>query len=190
MTIYGYARVSTKEQNLTRQITALKEAGCEVIFREKITGTKKDRPELNQLMEQLEEGDQVIVKDLTRISRSTQDLISLMNTFTEMGVGFKSIYDSWLDTTKGDTAMNKLLFTIFAGLSEYERDLISERTREGLAVARSKDKQLGRPSTKKEKVEHAIKLWQEGIYNIKDIVEITDVSKSTLYRNLKERGLK
>ncbi|MCY9324059.1 recombinase family protein [Bacillus haynesii] len=189
MTVYGYARVSTKDQNLARQIKALNDAGCEQIFREKVTGTKRERPQLEALLETVKEGDVVIVKDLTRISRSTKDLIELVELFGKKGVGFKSLNESWLDTSKND-AVSKLMFTIFAGLVEFERNQLSERTLEGLAVAKANNKRIGRPSKDKANIEHAISLWENGRHNIKDICKITGVGKSTLYRKLKERGLK
>ena len=121
----GYARVSTEEQNLDRQLDSLKEAGCEKIFREKITGTKKERPELDKLMEQLRSGDLIIISDLTRLSRSVKDLFSLVDQIEKKGANIKSLKESWMDTS---TPQGKLMFTIFAGISQFERDLISQRT--------------------------------------------------------------
>ena len=121
----GYARVSTEEQNLDRQLDSLKEAGCEKIFQEKITGTKKERPELDKLMEQLRSGDLIIISDLTRLSRSVKDLFSLVDQIEKKGANIKSLKESWMDTS---TPQGKLMFTIFAGISQFERDLISQRT--------------------------------------------------------------
>ena len=120
----GYARVSTEEQNLDRQLDSLKEAGCEKIFQEKITGTKKERPELDKLMEQLRGGDLIIISDLTRLSRSVKDLFSLVDQIEKKGANIKSLKESWMDTS---TPQGKLMFTIFAGISQFERDLISQR---------------------------------------------------------------
>ena len=136
--MFGYARVSTEEQNLNRQLDQLKEAGAEKIYKEKITGTKKDRPELTKLLEYAREGDTIVITDLTRISRSTKDLISLVEDLGTKGINLKSLKENWLDTT---TSQGKLMFTIIAGLSQFERDLISERTKEGL---KSAEKQGGK----------------------------------------------
>lgn len=190
MTKYGYARVSTKDQNLDRQINALKEAGVDVIFEEKVTGTKRERPELNKMLDLLEEGDTVIVKDLTRISRSTKDLIELVELIGSKGAGFKSINESWLDTTKKDDAVSKLMFTIFAGLAEFERNQLSERTKEGLEVAKSKGRTGGRPKKMGDNMKHAIDLFKEGGVTIAEICRRTNVSRPTLYRRLQELGLK
>ena len=138
----GYARVSTEEQNLDRQLDSLKEAGCEKIFQEKITGTKKERPELDKLMEQLRSGDLIIISDLTRLSRSVKDLFSLVDQIEKKGANIKSLKESWMDTS---TPQGKLMFTIFAGISQFERDLISQRTLEGLAAARARGRNGGRP---------------------------------------------
>lgn len=187
MTKYGYARVSTKDQNLARQIKALNEAGCEHIFRDKLTGTNRERPQLNELLETVKEGDEVIVIDLTRVSRSTQDLLAIVNEITDKGADFKSLKETWVDTT---SSQGKFLLTVFSGLAQLERDMIVERTKEGMEIAKASGKAIGRPSKEKANVTHAIDLWKEGKHNIKDICQITGVGKSTLYRKLKEAGLK
>lgn len=139
--IFGYARVSTQEQNLDRQLDSLKVAGAEEIIYEKITGTKADRPELNRLIDKLRKGDVILVSDLTRLSRSTKDLFSLVEQIEKKGANIKSLKENWLDTT---TPQGKLMFTFMAGISQFERDLISQRTREGLEAARARGKQGGR----------------------------------------------
>jgi DNA invertase Pin-like site-specific DNA recombinase len=182
--IFGYMRVSTLDQRLDRQDKALKEAGCEKIFFEKITGTKRERPELNKMIEQLREGDTVIIKDLTRLSRSTKDLIELVETFKKKGVNLKSLNESWLDTT---SPQGQLMFTIFSGLSQFERDLISERTKEGLEVAKKKGKQIGRSGVGQEKIDYAFYLIDSGKMNIKEASEEIGVSRMTLHRYLNKR---
>ncbi|MFJ7738872.1 recombinase family protein [Lysinibacillus sp. NPDC097287] len=182
--IFGYMRVSTVEQNLDRQKEALLEAGCEKIFEEKVTGTKRERPELNKMLEQLREGDTVIIKDLTRLSRSTKDLIELVALFEEKGVNLISLNESWLDTT---TPQGKLLFTIFSGLSQFERDLISERTKEGVKAAKAKGKQIGRKATDKDDIDYALHLIDTGKMNIKEASEKIGVSRMTLHRYIKKR---
>ena len=131
--IFGYTRVSKTEQNLNRQLDQLQAEGCEKIFSDKITGMTIDRPELIQMMEQLRSGDTIIVTELSRFGRSVKDLLALAETLDKKGVNLKSIKEPWADTT---TAQGRMLFVIFAGISQFERDLISQRTKEGLAKAR------------------------------------------------------
>ncbi len=130
---FGYMRVSTMDQNLDRQEQELKDFGCEQIFYEKITGVKRNRPELNRMLEFLRTGDTVVVTDLTRLSRSTKDLIEIAELISNKGANLKSLKESWLDTT---TAHGKMLFTVFAGIAQFERDLTSERTKEGIMAAK------------------------------------------------------
>lgn len=185
MAVYGYARVSKKDQNLDRQLRALEEIGCEYIYSEKISGVK-DRPELEKVLNLLSEGDVLIVAELTRVSRSTQDLISIVNRVTEAGATIKSIKDQWLDTT---TAQGRLMLTIFAGLAEFERDLLIERVKDGMETAKEKGVALGRPKANVNKINHAIELYLTGDYNVPQILDICNVSKSTLYRELRARGI-
>jgi len=185
--LIGYARVSTQDQNLDRQIDQLKEFGCEKIYQEKITGTKKDRPELDKLLEELRTGDTLIILDLTRLSRSTKDLFAIVDNIESKGANIKSLKESWLDTT---TPQGKLMFTIMSGLSQFERDLISQRTKEGLASARDRGRNGGRPSKGDKDIDRAIKLYDSKEYSVREIEEMTGVSKPTLYRYLKERGKK
>ncbi|WP_341479182.1 recombinase family protein [Clostridium gasigenes] len=112
----GYARVSTEEQNLDRQIDILKQVSCDRIYEEKISGLKKERPELTKMLDQLRTGDVVIIAELTRFSRSFKDLFSLVAQIDEKDSNIKSIKESWVDTT---TAQGKLMFTIFAGISQF-----------------------------------------------------------------------
>ncbi|MBB6402473.1 DNA invertase Pin-like site-specific DNA recombinase [Methanococcus maripaludis] len=182
--IIGYARVSTKDQKLDRQIDELKSFGCEKIFLEKISGTKKIRPEFDKMLEMLRKNDLVVVSELTRLSRSTKDLIDIMNRFEQMEVSVKSLKEAWLDTS---TAHGKLLFTIFAGLAEFERDLISERVKSGLNAARSRGKLGGRPTVGDEKINLALKMYDSKEYSINEILKATGISKSTLYNYLEKR---
>lgn len=185
MAIYGYARVSTKGQNLDRQLVALEDAGCEYIYSEKVSGAK-DRPELEKLLNLIGDGDTLIVAELTRVSRSTQDLINIVNRVKEAGATIKSLKDAWLDTT---TAQGKLMLTIFAGLAEFERDLTIERVKDGMKTAKEKGVAIGRPKTNVNKMNHAIDLYLTGDYNVPQILDICGVSKSTFYRELKDRGI-
>lgn len=175
----GYARVSTEEQNLDRQLDILKQAGCDRIFEEKVSGIKRDRPELNKMLDQIRTGDLIIISDLTRLSRSVKDLFSLVEQIEEKGANIKSIKESWVDTT---TAQGKLMFTIFAGISQFERDLISQRTIEGLNAARARGKKGGRPKTNEKEIKLAFKMYNSKNYSISEITKATGVSKTTLYR--------
>lgn len=179
----GYARVSTQDQNLDRQIDQLKEAGCKKIFEEKITGTKKERPQLSRLLDELREDDTIIITELTRLSRSTKDLFKLVELIENKGANIKSLKESWLDTT---TPQGKLMFTIFAGISQFERDLISQRTLEGLASARARGRKGGRPTKNKKDVEIALKMYESRLHSVSEIEKATGVSKATLYRYLRK----
>lgn len=178
--IFGYARVSTEEQNLNMQIDALTQYGVEKIYKEKLTGTRKDRPQLDELLKVLRNGDKIVVYKLDRISRSTKHLIELSELFNDLGVGFVSINDS-IDTS---TAMGKFFFRTMASIAELERDIISERTKSGLQAARSRGRKGGRPPKEKDKVEMAIEMYRSKDYTINQITEATGVSKTSLYRYL------
>ena len=179
--ILGYARVSTQEQNLERQTDKLLQFGCERIFQEKITGSKKDRPELDKLLDQLRLDDVIVVSELTRLSRSVKDLFTLVELIHQKGAHMKSLKEPWLDTT---SPQGKLLFAIFAGVSQFERDLISERTKEGLSSARARGRKGGRPPKQKKELDLALKLYKDSNYSISEIEKATGLSKSTLYRYL------
>jgi len=180
----GYARVSTQDQNLDRQMDALKNEGCDKIFDEKMTGTKRHRPELEKMLEVIRKGDVIIVTDLTRLSRSTKDLIQLMEHLAEQEVDFKSLKENWIDTT---TSIGKFIFTVMAGLSQFERDLTSDRTKEGLAAARARGRVGGRRSKPKEEIQLACELYKTKKHSLSQITKMTGVSKTSLYRYLKKK---
>jgi DNA invertase Pin-like site-specific DNA recombinase len=181
--IFGYARVSTQDQNLDLQIDALKKYGAERIFEEKMSGTKKDRPQLEEMLKYLRPGDTVVVWKLDRIGRSFKHLVDLINYFGDNGIHFVSLKES-IDTS---TATGKLVFTIFAGLAEFERDMIVERTKAGLESARARGRKGGRPSTDSDKIKLALKMYDSKQYSIPEITQATGVSKTTLYRYVKAR---
>lgn len=179
--IFGYARVSTEQQNLDRQIDMLKGYGVDYIYNEKMTGTKRNRPELEKMLERLTEGDTVVVESLSRLGRSTKDLIWLMETFNSKGVNLVSLKES-IDTT---SSTGKLLFTLMSALAQFERDVLADRTREGLAAARARGRKGGRPPVNEEAVKKAMKLYKTGQYSVREITELTGVKPSTLYKNLR-----
>lgn len=182
--IFGYARVSTQDQNLELQIDALTKYGCERIFQEKMTGTRKDRPQLEEMFKLLREGDKVVIYKLDRISRSTKHLIEISEHFELIGVHFVSIQDS-IDTT---TAMGRFFFRVMASIAELERDIISERTKSGLQSARARGRKGGRPKTDPNKIKLALKMYHSKDYSISAITKATGVSQATLYRNLKHQN--
>jgi DNA invertase Pin-like site-specific DNA recombinase len=179
----GYARVSTEEQSLNRQIDMLNEVGCEKIFEEKISGIKRERQELIKMLEQLRKGDLIIVADLTRLSRSVKELFQLVEQIEAKGANIKSLKESWMDTS---TPHGKLMFTIFAGISQFERDLISQRTIEGLVAARARGKKGGRPPKDEKDIKLAKKMYEEKTYSISEITKATGIGKTALYKYFKE----
>jgi len=185
--LIGYARVSTQEQNLERQIDALSAKGVDTrnIYNEKMTGTTKERPMLLKMISELKEGDTVVVSELTRLSRSTTDLIWIVELIEKKKANLKSLKDTWLDTS---TATGKLMFTFMAGIAQFERDLLSERTKEGLESAKARGRLGGRPKVELKNIEIAFKLYDSNQYTVREIEEMTGVTKPTLYRYLKERS--
>jgi len=181
--VIGYARVSTTDQNLDRQTDALKNAGVEKLFTEKVTGKKADRPELMKLIDQLRDGDVVVISELTRLSRSTKDLFSIVELIQSKGAEIKSLKETWLDTT---TPQGALMMTIFAGLSQFEADLTAQRTREGLAAARARGRFGGRPKTSDENRTRALKMYDGG-FSVDEVCKSCSISKSTLYNFINEQ---
>jgi DNA invertase Pin-like site-specific DNA recombinase len=176
--LLGYARVSTQDQNLDRQLDELRQAGCEKIYEEKVTGTHTDRPELTKLLENARSGDTVIILELTRLSRSTKDLFALIDQLGQRGIDIKSLKEAWIDTT---TPQGKLMFTILAGLAQFERDLLSQRTKEGLAAAKARGRQGGRPRIRNEKANIVTALYKQGVSQ-REIAKQTELSRSTIKR--------
>jgi DNA invertase Pin-like site-specific DNA recombinase len=143
MTAYGYARVSTNGQDLSSQEAQLWAAGCAKVFKEKVSGAKTDRTELAKVIRRLEAGDVLIVTRLDRLARSTRDLLNVLATLGERQAGFRSLKDSWADTT---TPHGRLMLTVLGGLAEFERELIRARTCEGRKRAKDRGVKFGRPS--------------------------------------------
>ena len=160
------------------------ENGAEKIFTEKVTGKKFDRPELMRMIDQLRDGDIVIISELTRLSRSTKDLFTIVEQIQDRGADIRSLKETWLDTT---TTHGKLMFTIFAGLSQFEADLTAQRTREGLAAARARGRVGGRPRVAEDKSGMAIKMYDSNEFTVEEICKSCGIGKSTLYRLLSGR---
>jgi DNA invertase Pin-like site-specific DNA recombinase len=140
--IFGYARVSTRDQDLASQIAELQAAGCGNIFQEKASGAKTDRPELAKVIRRLEHGDVMVVTRLDRLARSTRDLLNILDAVAKAGAGFKSLKDTWADTT---TPHGRLMLTVLGGLAEFERELIRARTDDGRRRAQARGVRFGRP---------------------------------------------
>lgn len=174
----GYARVSTHEQNLDLQIDALKKAGCDVIYQEKTTGTRI-KPELEQCLKALRQGDVLVVWRLDRLSRNVSELLTTISGLAADKVGFESLNEK-IDTT---SATGNLIFQVFAALAEFERNVISERTKAGLRAARSRGKVGGRPpklnSKQVKEIRHMIK---NPDIPITQIAERYSVSRATIYK--------
>ncbi len=179
--IFGYCRVSTEEQVLDRQLESLKKYNCDEIFMEKITGTKANRPELNKLKEKVREEDIVVIESLSRLGRSTKNLLELVEYFKGKKVKLISTKEN-IDT---ESATGQLLLTVLSAISQFERDLTVERTKEGLIAARARGRKGGRPKSDEKALNKAIKLYQSKEYSIREIVSMTGISQSTIYRNIK-----
>lgn len=185
---YGYGRISTvgKHQKLDRQLKVLMDnvegLSLENIYTDKITGTVKDRPGLNELKSKLQSGDELWVESLSRLSRSTQDLLEQVSEFNENGIIFHSIKENF----DFSSATGRLLLSMIAAIVAFERDLIAERVKEGVEVARLKGKRIGRPPVSQEKLENAVKLYYSGNYSVKAVLDMVGISKSSLYKELKK----
>lgn len=177
--IFGYARVSTEDQNLDAQIDALKAAGVARIFQEKKTGKTTNRPELEKVIEHLREGDVLVVTKYDRLARSLRDLIDLVETIRERKAGFRSLAED-IDTT---TPTGRLIFHVFGSMAEFERERIVERTKEGLAAARRRGRVGGRPAALSHDAKQAIlRMRDEEHRPIAEIARAFKVSRSTIYR--------
>ena len=175
----GYARVSTVDQNLDRQIDNLTAAGCERIYQEKMTGTKSTRPEYQKMLDALRPGDVLVIDSFSRLSRSTKDLLDVVERLTAAGVHIVSLKEQ-LDST---TATGKLMLTMLSALSQFERDLISERTKDGLKAARARGRNGGRPCAGNAKTRAAaLALYDSNTLSNAEIARQFGVSKATLSR--------
>jgi DNA invertase Pin-like site-specific DNA recombinase len=178
---YGYARISTVDQNPDMQKKALQKAGCESVFTDKRSGATIKRPALAQCRNKLKPGDTLIVWKLDRLARSLADLIEIMRELEERGVQFRSLTEEINTGTPG----GKLTFHIFAALAEFERGLIIERTREGIKAARSRGVKFGRkPKLDAEQIKHARELLKAGKKSREQIAALFKVTRKTLHRAL------
>ena len=180
--VIGYARTSTEKQALDLQLDALERHGVEVVFAEKMTGTKADRPELEKLKLKARTGDTVVVYALSRLGRSTKDLLELVDYFDAHGIILISLKEA-IDT---GTPVGRLLLTVLGAIAQFERELIVQRTCDGLEAARARGRKGGRPRADSKAVGKALKLYDAKTHSVKEIVALTGVSSATLYRALKK----
>ena len=177
----GYARVSTDDQNLHLQRDALEKAGCQVIYEDKASGKNTERPELEACLKALRSGDTLVVWRLDRLGRSLGDLVKLVTTLEEQKIGFESLQEK-IETT---SASGKLVFHVFAALAEFERNLISERTRAGLKAARARGRLGGRkPKLKQKDIREIKALLKDPNIPVSDIAKRFGVSRTTIYNRV------
>jgi DNA invertase Pin-like site-specific DNA recombinase len=176
--IFGYARVSMSEQNLDAQLDQLNGAGVERVFEEKMTGTKRQRAQLDALLGQLREGDVVIVTKYDRLARSLKDLLEIVEAIRGHGAGFRSLAED-IDTT---TPAGRLVFHVFASIAEFERDRISERTKEGLEAARKRGRVGGRPPALSSDQKAEVRKMRDEGRSIPEIARLFRVSQMTVRR--------
>lgn len=186
--LFGYARISTNDgrQELDRQLDAFEEMGVDskYVFTDEVTGTAKKIPELERMLEMLRPGDVVVVSEMFRLGRSTRALLETIDRIRETGAGVKSIAEPWLDLSDDNPSAN-LLITIFAGLAQFERDMISLRVKDGLKSARKRGHVGGRPNVQNEHYDAVVALYKQG-WSVPDIVEHEGISRATVYRILKD----
>ena len=180
--LIGYARVSTQGQDLAQQRAKLSDIGCQRIFEEKVSGAKRDRPELGRLLDHLRAGDVVTVTRLDRLARSTSDLLHIAERIKDTGAGLRSLAEPWADTT---SPAGRMVLTIFAGIADFERSLIGERTSAGRVAALARGVRFGpRPALSAEQIVHARRLIEEEERPVSEAARILNVHRATLYRAL------
>lgn len=181
--IIGYARVSTEQQELARQTDALTAYGVDELYTEKITGTKASRPELDKVKMIVRKDDTVVIESLSRLGRSSKDLLNLIDAWDAKGVKLVSLKEN-IDTS---TPTGKLLLTVLSAICQFERDITVQRTQEGLKAARARGRKGGRPKANSQAVERAVRLYDSQTQSIKEITEMTGISSATLYRAIRAR---
>ena len=179
--LMGYARVSTEDQDLRLQRAALEAAGCRRIFEEKVSGATRNRPELARMLDQLRDDDVVVVTRLDRLARSTRDLLDIAETLNGIGAGLRSLAEPWADTT---TPAGRMVLTVFAGMAEFERALIHQRTSHGRNAAKARGVRFGRPlKLTADQRALAVRLIAEG-KSVREAAGLLNCHPATLYRAL------
>ena len=187
MALIGYARVSTEQQNEARQLAAFAERNIDKIFLDKLSGKDTNRSQLKKMLEYVREGDTVIVTEYSRLARSTSDLLDIVNRLAEKGVGLVSLKEN-LDTA---TPQGKLMLTMFAALAEFEREVILERQREGIAAAKAEGKYKGRKPIpfNEEKFRSECRKWRNGQQTAVSAMKKLDMKPNRFYRTVKKLGI-
>ena len=185
MALIGYARVSTDGQNEARQVEAFKALGVDKVFIDKQSGKDAARPQLTAMREYVREGDTVIVTEYARLARSVRDLLTIVDELRGKGVQLISQKENF-DTS---TPQGKLMLTVFAGLAEFEREMILERQREGIAIAKAEGKYKGRQPKPDEPILSAARKWQKGTLTLKEAIKESGVSEATFFRRCKQNGI-
>lgn len=185
--IVGYARVSTSEQNEARQMQMLQERGAEKIFLDKTSGKSAMRPQLDEMLSFVREGDRVMVESISRFARNTRDLLMLVDRLAEQGVEFVSQKEA-IDTS---TASGRFMLTVFAAMAELEREYILERQREGIAIARAEGKYKGRAPipVDEKKLREVCALWRRGEITGVEAQKRLGLKPNTFYRRVQQYGL-
>jgi len=179
--LIGYARVSTDDQNFALQRAALRAAGCRRLYEEKASGAKRDRPELDRLLGQLRDDDVVVITRLDRLARSTRDLLAVAEQIQDAKAGLRSLAEPWADTT---SPAGRTVLTVFAGIAEFERALIHQRTSAGRVAARQRGVRFGRtPKLGPEQLAFARRLVDEG-RPVREVAGVLKCHRTTLYRAL------
>ena len=179
----GYARVSTKDQELEIQSTRLAKACCELFFEEKISGVAKKRPQLEKLLSQLRKDDVLVVTKLGRLARSTSELLRIAEVLNEKSAGLQSLDEPWADTT---TPAGKMIMTVFGGIAEFERSLILTRTQEGREAALARGVAFGRPSKLRSDQKNVVRDLVKNGQSIAAVARTFNVHPATIYRCLEE----
>lgn len=181
--VIAYARVSTEQQELTRQLDALDEHGYDKLIQEKYTGTKKDREGLNKLLDVVRKGDTVVVESISRLGRNTIDILTIIESLDKQGINFVSLKEK-IDS---NTPTGKAMLGMIAVISQLERDLIVQRTKEGLQAVKARGVKLGRPSVDSDKIKTALKMYDSGEYSVKEIIATVGISQGKLYKEINKR---
>jgi DNA invertase Pin-like site-specific DNA recombinase len=179
----AYARVSTEQQELARQLDALEKYGYDKLITEKYTGTKRNRTGLNQLLENVRSGDTVIVESISRLGRNTIDILTIIQELNQNGITFVSLKENIDSSTPTGNAMMGML----AVISQLERDLIAQRTQEGMASAKARGVKLGRPTLDTDKIKTALKMYDSNDYSVREITQQVGISQGKLYTEINKR---
>lgn len=184
--IIGYARVSKDDQNLGRQIDQLKNFGAEKIIQEKYTGTKRNRPGIEQLLQTIRKGDIVVVESISRLGRNTLDILNLIQELDQKQIQFVSLKENMNTSTPTGKAMLQMMSVI----AELERNLLADRVREGIEASKKRGVAIGRPKVPQEKLDIAVRMYKSGDYSVKEIIETNQISTGTFYHEINRLKLR